>query len=169
MRFLIVIAIACVIAVAAQASPKPHQALRAKVAEHRAATWYWQDVAFRRQTPSAFHEHKTKSARYLRWLARKWYDRRIAAMRHAQNPPHLQAWLCIHRYEGAWNDPNAPYYGGLQMDMQFQRTYGWNLLQQKGTADNWTMWEQIWVAEKARASGRGWYPWPNTARYCGLI
>ncbi len=29
--------------------------------------------------------------------------------------------------------------------------------------------EQMWVAERAHRSGRGFYPWPNTARYCGLI
>ena len=77
--------------------------------------------------------------------------------------------MCIHRYEGSWVDPDAPYYGGLQMDMSFQRAYGWNLLQTKGTADNWSPLEQMWVAERAHASGRGFYPWPNTARYCNLF
>jgi hypothetical protein len=27
----------------------------------------------------------------------------------------------------------------------------------------------MWAAERAHRSGRGFYPWPNTARYCGLI
>jgi hypothetical protein len=27
----------------------------------------------------------------------------------------------------------------------------------------------MWIAEKAYRAGRGFYPWPNTARYCGLI
>jgi len=75
----------------------------------------------------------------------------------------------IHRYEGAWNDPNPPYYGGLQMDLGFQRTYGGGLLSRKGTANHWTPLEQMWAAERAHRSGRGFYPWPNTARYCGLI
>jgi hypothetical protein len=88
---------------------------------------------------------------------------------YSTRPPHYAEWICIHGHEGAWNDPNAPYYGGLQMDMSFMRSYGWNLLQAKGTADNWTPLEQMWVAEKAYASGRGFYPWPNTARYCDLI
>jgi hypothetical protein len=167
MRFLIVIAAALVLTTGAQASQKSY--LQGKVAEHRAATWYWQGVMFKRQTPSAGHEQKTTSVRYLRWLAKKWWHRRVATMRQAQNPPHLREWLCIHRYEGSWTDPNAPYYGGLQMDYSFQRAYGWSLLQRKGTADNWTPLEQMWVAERAHASGRGFYPWPNTARYCGLI
>jgi hypothetical protein len=55
------------------------------------------------------------------------------------------------------------------MDISFQRTYGRDLLRRKGTANRWTALEQIWVAERAYRSGRGFYPWPNTARYCRLI
>ena len=80
-----------------------------------------------------------------------------------------RAWLCIHRYEGSWTDRGGPYYGGLQMDISFQQSYGWHLLRHKGTADHWTPLEQMWVAERAYRSGRGFYPWPNTARACGLI
>src|ERR687886_629540 len=47
------------------------------------------------------------------------------------------------------NDPYAPYYGGLQMDIGFQRAYGARLLVRKGTADHWTPLEQMWVAERA--------------------
>jgi hypothetical protein len=75
--------------------------------------------------------------------------------------------LCIHRYEGAWNDPNAPYWGGLQMDLTFQQTYGNYYLQHMGTADHWPPSIQLQVAAKAVAS-RGYSPWPNTARLCGL-
>jgi hypothetical protein len=85
-------------------------------------------------------------------------------------PPWFQKGIgCIHGHEGAWDDPNAPYYGGLQMDWSFQRSYGPWLLRTKGTADRWTPMEQVRVAWRAFRSGRGWYPWPNTARYCGLI
>lgn len=82
-------------------------------------------------------------------------------------------WLCIHRGErgaAGWatNTGNG-YFGGLQMDWSFMRTYGPELLRSKGTADRWTMEEQMMVAERARASGRGYYPWPNTARRCGLL
>lgn len=84
-------------------------------------------------------------------------------------PPHLAAWACIHRYEGDWDDSGAPYYGGLQMDWGFMRAYGGELLARKGTADHWSPLEQMWVAERALRAGRGFYPWPNTARVCGLI
>jgi len=103
-----------------------------------------------------------------------WRRRYVPLRAIQERPPRerferWRAWMCIHRHEGAWNDPHAPYYGGLQMDIQFQRLYGGELLRRKGTADNWTPIEQIWVAERAYRSGRGFYPWPNTARYCGLI
>lgn len=85
-------------------------------------------------------------------------------------PPHYASWICIHGFEGSWTDPNSPYYGGLQMDLGFQGSYGPRLLRRKGTANHWTPMEQMWVAEYAAFyRGRGFHPWPNTARYCGLI
>ena len=83
-------------------------------------------------------------------------------------PAHYRQWLCIHHYEGPWNDPGSPYYGGLQMDMNFMRAYGRRLLRLKGTADHWTPLEQMQVAERAYRE-RGFRPWPNTARMCGLL
>lgn len=84
-----------------------------------------------------------------------------------RHPPYLRAWMCIHHYEGAWNDPNAPYWGGLQMDYTFQSVYGGWLLRHKGTADHWTPMEQIWVALRA-FNKRGFEPWAGTAHACGL-
>lgn len=80
-----------------------------------------------------------------------------------------RALMCIHGFEGSWTDPNAPFYGGLQMDIDFQRTYGSWALAAFGTADKWPISVQLAVAIRAKVSGRGFYPWPNTARYCGLI
>jgi hypothetical protein len=102
------------------------------------------------------------------------WRRRYVPLRAIQERPPRQrferwnAWMCIHRHEGAWNDPNAPYYGGLQMDLGFQRSYGAYLLRTKGTADNWTPVEQVAVAERAYKE-RGFSPWPNTAAACGLL
>lgn len=106
---------------------------------------------------------------YRRWLHGAWKDRNAKTRGRFHRPPHLRAWRCIHRYEGPWRDPNAPYYGGLQMDLTFQRMYGRILLRRKGTANRWTRYEQMWVAERALRRGRGFHPWPNTARRCGLI
>ena len=107
--------------------------------------------------------------RYRLWLRDAWRHRAHRARHKAHHPPHLARWRCIHRYEGSWRDPNAPYYGGLQMDLSFQRAYGARLLRRKGTADHWKPYEQMWVAERALRAGRGFYPWPLTARRCGLI
>jgi hypothetical protein len=126
----------------------------------------------------------------LRRDAVKW--RKVAELTRirAHHPPHLSDWMCIHsgikdgRWstsldylggghsvgsgEGSWTDSGGPYWGGLQMNLKFMESYGAQLYHTKGTADHWTPLEQIWTAVKAYAS-RGFWPWPNTARYCGLI
>lgn len=81
----------------------------------------------------------------------------------------IRAFACIHKYEGSWTDPGAPYYGGLQMDYTFMSTYGGDYLRAWGTADHWPPSVQISVAIRAYLSGRGFYPWPTSARLCGLI
>jgi hypothetical protein len=103
----------------------------------------------------------------LRRLELRWRHRARGTRWHASHPPGLSNWLCIHRYEGSWADSGGPYWGGLQMDLSFQRTYGSWLLRHKGTADHWSPLEQIWVAVRASHS-RGFSPWPSTARDCGL-
>lgn len=107
------------------------------------------------------------------WLKRE----RLETLRALEPPQgkiyYLSAWLCIHRYEKdprqgwATNTGNG-YYGGLQMDWDFMKAYGPELLRAKGPANNWTAYEQMLVAEKAHKT-RGFYPWPRTARKCGLI
>jgi hypothetical protein len=81
----------------------------------------------------------------------------------------MRGFMCIHRFEGSWTDPGAPYYGGLQMDWTFMNTYGSDYLRAWGTADHWPPAVQIAVAMRAYLSGRGFYPWPTSARLCGLI
>ena len=144
------------------------KAARAKIQRtidgYRHAVWHWQRVMGVRVLQTLRNPPEDPSERVETWKRIARYTWRLA-----QHPPHAAAWQCIHRYEGAWNDAYAPYYGGLQMDLGFQRTYGSYLLSRKGTADRWSPLEQMWVAERALRAGRGFYPWPNTARYCGLI
>ena len=140
----------------------------------RIETWRWQALMRKPRTPAFYTERRTTNVQYLRWVRDLWQRRAARAERQAKNPPHHTGWRCIHRYE---RNPNQGwrthtgngYYGGLQMNIDFQRTYAPELLRRKGTANNWTPVEQMWVAERAYRSGRGFYPWPNTARYCGLI
>jgi hypothetical protein len=79
------------------------------------------------------------------------------------------AWVCIHRHEAAWNDAGDPYWGGLQMDRGFMRAYGGDMIARHhgGLANTWTPAEQIVVAERAYRT-RGFAPWPNTSRACGV-
>ena len=149
-------------------SPELGNALLRGIAVHRDETWRWQRVMHRPRTPYSDTARRVSSLSYRRWVLGLWRHRAITARHQAQRPPHRSQWLCIHRFEGAWTDPNGPYYGGLQMDVEFQRTYGLDLYRAKGTADHWTPLEQMWVAERAFRT-RGFWPWPNTARYCGLI
>jgi hypothetical protein len=150
-------------------STAEHVRSLARIERRRDATWRWQRLTGRPISPYDGSATESRSLRYHRWVLRLWQRRAAHAWRRALSPPHEREWLCIHRYEGRWDDPGAPYYGGLQMDLEFQRTYGPELLRRKGTADNWTPLEQMWVAERAFRSGRGFYPWPNTARACGLL
>lgn len=144
--------------------------LRALAVHYRTLARRWKALMGRprprvRAAPIAFESLLERRS----WRARAWRSKALAARRAGHRPPHLRAWICIHGYEGSWRDPNAPYYGGLQMDLTFQQQYGGRLLRDKGTADHWTRFEQMWVAERAHRSGRGFYPWPLTARRCGLI
>lgn len=95
-----------------------------------------------------------------------------------KHPSHIvRGLLCIHTYEGSWTDSGSPYWGGLQMDLSFQKTYGWlrrgpnhvkwYFINKWGTADRWPRWAQVLAGIHAYWSRR-WDPWPNTARYCGL-
>lgn len=79
-----------------------------------------------------------------------------------------RAFLCIHRFEGSWTDRGAPYFGGLQMDGSFMAAYGGPFLSRFGHAGQWTPAMQLATAERAYLSGRGFGPWPNTSRRCGL-
>lgn len=92
------------------------------------------------------------------------------AGRLTYNPGHWleTAFACIHRFEGSWTDDGAPYWGGLQMDGSFMQTYGGEFWRRLGTANLWPPSVQIAVAIRAWFT-RGFHPWPNTARRCGLL
>lgn len=69
---------------------------------------------------------------------------------------------------GNWSiNTGNGYYGGLQQDMQFWRSYGGPAFAAR--PDLASREQQIVVAERARDSGRGYRPWPTCARRLGLI
>jgi resuscitation-promoting factor RpfB len=159
---------------AAKAGKAERRVLNAQIDGLRRATWRWQQLMGKERTRTTYDERRSTDEAYRHWVRKLWQRRARAAAHRAANPPRRAAWMCIHRYErhpgqGWATHTGNGYYGGLQMDISFQRAYGPELLRRKGTADKWTAIEQMWVAERAYRSGRGFYPWPNTARYCGLI
>ncbi len=108
------------------------------------------------------------------WQARSALAAAAVALHGASRPPIPgflgDAFACIHHFEGAWtSNTGNGYYGGLQMDLTFQSLYGGEFVRRWGTADNWPAWAQLQTAVRAYESGRGFGPWPNTARACGLI
>jgi len=142
-------------------------AWRRHIRRFRADTRHWQTVMQGRPPASVSRSLAVHPLGRLRQIARHWRHRAHRTWWRAKHPPALRGWLCIHRYEGSGADSGSPYWGGLQMDLSFQQTYGGWLLRHKGTADHWSPLEQIWVAVRA-ARVRGFSPWPSTARDCGL-
>ena len=70
--------------------------------------------------------------------------------------------------EGSWTDHNAPQWGGLQMDLGFQMSYGRVFYNRWGTADNWPVWAQLLAGTQAVRSLHSYGSWPNTRIPCGL-
>jgi hypothetical protein len=95
------------------------------------------------------------------------------------DPSEIDNFTCVHHYEGAWNGLGyvhgvLTYYGGLQMDLGFQNTYGAEFLVLWGTANKWPVEAQYVAAHRAKVGyggygARGYGPWPLTAHHCGLI
>jgi hypothetical protein len=127
-----------------------------------------------RHVTSVGHHYRFASLPRRRYVIRKWKRKNEACWEDYRSqpmlglPPHYQQWMCIHRYEGSWTDTGDPYWGGLQMDRNFMQAYAPAHLLRRGFANTWTPLEQMWVAENAYRT-RGFGPWPNTARFCGLL
>ena len=138
-----------------------------KARRARTATARWLTVIRGRPPRLMLTVSRSTSPEAAEALAHYWHHRAFMVQQLATHPPNFSAWNCIHHYEGSWDDPNAPYWGGLQMDYSFQAAYGAWLLKHHGTADHWTPLEQIWAAVRAWRH-RGFEPWSNTAHICGV-
>ena len=145
----------------AKPKPVPRHVNPRRTFRLRATAWHWQSIIGRRHSKLAAPLASPRALHYWNRQARRM-------LRAAKNPPHKAQWLCIHRFEGSWSDSGDPYWGGLQMDRGFMSTYAPGVLLRRGWANRWSALEQMWVAERAFRT-RGFYPWPNTARYCGLL
>jgi hypothetical protein len=142
---------------------------------YKTATWKWQQKLGAHPTRSSFKPHKILSCDYANWVGSLWryrahrwhikFKQYVKAQQHLL-PDHYSSWLCIHRYEGAWNSNTGNgYYGGLQFGYSEWKRFGGKFAPMAYLA---TPLEQMWAAE-AYWEVSGFYPWPNTARACGLI
>jgi hypothetical protein len=122
------------------------------------------------QVPNKKWRHTVRRARALLRYHQARLEEVAAQIQQLSFPSWLKSsFTCIHHFEGAWtSDTGNGYYGGLQMDAGFQNTYGPEFIAQWGTANNWPVWAQLEAAKRAYMSGRGFGPWPNTARACHL-
>jgi hypothetical protein len=148
--------------------------LLAEIEKARREVWRWERLMRIRRTKPTRVAEQTQDPDHRLAILDSWKRKAAARKRQAYDLPRMRSWLCIHRFErhaqqGWRTNTGNGFFGGLQMNLAFQRTYGPELLRKKGTANRWLPIEQIWVAERAYRSGRGFYPWPNTARSCGLI
>jgi hypothetical protein len=160
-------------ATAGEATLASANVLTSRIDRWRERTWYWQRVMGKPLYPTAYLDRRSRSLTYRQWVLELWKARAQKAKRRALHPPYLRKWLCIFSHErdprqGWRTNTGNGYYGGLQMDVAFQRRYGAWLLRAKGRAHRWTPIEQVWVAERGRRV-QGWYAWPVSARSCGLI
>jgi Transglycosylase-like domain len=112
------------------------------------------------------------------WSRKDRRTRSLARIPLARRIPRWSEWHCIARYESTTDWKMSPttrpgsggeYWGGLQMDVGFMQTYGEDMIRRHhgGLANTWTAAEQIIVANRAWQT-RGYQPWPNTSRDCGL-
>ena len=108
--------------------------------------------------------------------ARKDANKRARTIRRLQlaqrrASAHFFDWLaaadCVQGKEAPWHHNGGTYDGGMQADADFQRTYAPDHLRRWGPAFNWPWWAQLEMAYRGWLF-RGWEPWPNTARACGL-
>ena len=178
----VIAALAALLLLPATADAKPRsqmgygERLSAKIADHIQGTHFCQMRMDRPRTKvRLLFMHQSIPRR--RYVLRVWIDRHddtCDAYRKMRSsfgygrPPHYSAWTCLQSKEGSWQDAGDPYWGGLQMDRSFMRAYAPKHLLRRGWANTWTPLEQMWVAERAYASGRGFGPWPNTRRMCGI-
>lgn len=115
----------------------------------------------------------------VRAILRTWTNR-LADVRARKDPravcwrSHLwaesSAGRCVSSREGGLRSvsPGGTYAGKWQMDSSFEGSYGAWYVYRWGRAYNWPEWAQD-VAAYRGYNARGWWPWPNTARSCGLL
>jgi hypothetical protein len=168
-------------ATASTGAAASHCAARHAIAPVLCAIHYWRNHTWRYQhklgvsvTPYGWTAERSRSAAYRTWVRSVWHKRYLTWRKRWINRPVVPRsvfndFMCIHHYEGAWNDETGNgYHGGLQMDYSFETTYGPEFYAQWGDAGHWPPIDQIIAAYRAYLS-RGFSPWPEHRADCGLL
>lgn len=111
-----------------------------------------------------------KTLYWIAYPAQYSLMRRETAAGKYYKSPHAALWYLVNDNECKDNWPcntGNGYYGGLQMDRKFQRTYNPAAYALWGTANNWPIAAQMLAADRAYAS-RGLKPWPHSYAAYGL-
>ena len=138
-----------------------------EISRFRKETWHWQRLMGVPLTPPGGRQRmgapvgRPTGSPARGGNARRRRTRGAAPRPHLRGSLHppLRGRLDGHRRAVLRRPPDGP-----RLPAELRRL----ALRPKGTADHWSPLEQIWTAEKALKS-RGFWPWPNTARYCGLL
>jgi Ni/Co efflux regulator RcnB len=87
-RTVMVLALVVVLALPAlaAAAASETQQVRHAISWQRARTWHWQTVAGVRRSPTIRGAGGPHSVGYLRWIERRWNDRRVHAYKLAHRP-----------------------------------------------------------------------------------
>jgi hypothetical protein len=116
--------------------------------------------------------------------AKVWWGLRLAGVawldRRRGDVDPASPFGCVHSKEADWRDTGDPHWGGLQMDRGFMDTYATDYQRAfHGLANVWPIWAQVVAAYRAHRGvdwrgdtwpgPRGFTPWPNTGRACGLL
>lgn len=141
--------------------------LRSRILYYRKATESWARIMGLHAKPVSIRRLASMSLPVLQRQVVSWKGTANKTRIRAQNPPHLAQFLCIHGYEASWTDTGLPYFGGIQFGPHEWRRFGYPFTH-KHYAYQATPLEQIWSGERYWQVS-GFRPWPNTARYCGLL
>ena len=141
---------------------------RANVIRHR---------KFRRPVHRFYRAHREIRPWYRLRNADYWHGKVLRARALTLHRLYVRAtvWAmgsgpsCVTVHEGGvTSNTGNGYYGRWQADTVFQLAYGPEFYRRWGVASNWPRWAQDVMAYRGWLA-RGWTPWPNTARACGLL
>lgn len=183
-KTIIVVVLAVALAISASAAGQTSRSsstnataqvvsLRHAVVWHRSRTWYWEDRAGVARTATRHVERRTTSAPFLRWVARLWGRRRVAARRHyatlarTSSSSGVRATICavfgaarcstalaIARTESGFSTnpqpPNPTHFGIFQLDASAIAAYAQGRYR--------TALDQVRAAFRMYLA-RGWEPW----------